>query len=71
MSAFPFLRAAAAKLDGTHTLDEAYNDYNLAMAITKTQGCVPQARQLLEESESIQGHRREIDQLRETCSGPG
>jgi serine/threonine-protein kinase len=68
--ALPLLRSAAVSLDGTHTLAEAYNDYNLALAITKTTGCEAQVPQLLQESEAIQGHRPEIDRLRRAC-GPG
>lgn len=65
--ALPLLRSAAAGLDGTRSLAEAYNDYNLALALAKTRGCVPEVRQLLDESEAIQGRRAELDRLRRDC----
>ena len=70
--ALPLLQQAAQKLQGTNSLDEAYNDYNLAVALTRTQGCSPQVLQLLDASQAIQGHRSEIDRLRKACApGPG
>ncbi|HZU19808.1 MAG TPA: serine/threonine-protein kinase [Gaiellaceae bacterium] len=69
--ALPLLQQAARKLDGTPTLDEAYNDYNLAVALHATSGCSTQVLQLLDASESIQGHRSEITHLRQTCTSSG
>ena len=65
--ALPLLEAAGEKLRGTGSLLEAYNDYNLAYALAKTQGCSAQVLQLLDASEAIQGHRKEIDRLRKGC----
>ena len=65
--ALPLLEQAAQKLQGTQTPSEAYNDYNLAVALTETQGCSTRVLQLLDTSQSIQGHRKEIDQLRKSC----
>src|SRR5581483_7541730 len=48
--ALPLLQHAAQKLHGTNSLSEAYNDYNLALALTQTQGCSPQVVQLLNAS---------------------
>jgi hypothetical protein len=69
--AVPLLEQAAQKLQGTGSLSEAYNDYNLAVALTRTQGCTPQVLQLLDASEAIQGHRAEIDDLRRSCTPHG
>jgi predicted Ser/Thr protein kinase len=66
--ALPLLEQAARQLDGTRTTDEAYNDYNLAYALAKTEGCSDRVLRLLDASESIQGHRTEIDRLRADCS---
>jgi len=65
--AVPLLQQAAQQLKGAGTLEEAYNDYNLAYALAKTQGCSPQVVQLLDASEAIQGHRSEISRLRAAC----
>jgi eukaryotic-like serine/threonine-protein kinase len=65
--ALPLLRQAALRLDGTRTLEEAYNDYNLAAALTATAGCSAEVLQLLDRSESIQGPRAEISRLRQRC----
>jgi serine/threonine-protein kinase len=72
--ALPLLQQAAQKLQGTNSLNEAYNDYNLAVALTQTQGCSQQVLQLLDASQAIQGHRTPIDSLRSECTrsaGPG
>ena len=66
-SALPLLQQAAQALRGDGSLSEAYNDYNLAYALAKTQGCAPQVVQLLDASEAIQGHRSEISRLRAAC----
>jgi predicted Ser/Thr protein kinase len=66
--ALPLLEQAAQALRGSGTVDEAYNDYNLAYALAKTQGCSARVVQLLDASESIQGHRDEISRLRADCS---
>jgi eukaryotic-like serine/threonine-protein kinase len=65
--ALPLLQQAARALQGTNSLAEAYNDYNLAVAMTQTGGCSPQVLQLLDASETIQGHRGAINQLRNAC----
>jgi len=69
--ALPLLEQAAQKLQGTRSMSEAYNDYNLAVALTETQGCSTRVLQLLDTSQSIQGHRKEIDHLRKSCKGHG
>lgn len=59
----PLLEQAVQKLNGTGSLDEAYADYNLAytrLALGQCTGVLP----LLDRSQSIQGHRKEIDGLR-------
>jgi predicted Ser/Thr protein kinase len=68
--ALPLLQQAANQLQGAGTLQEAYNDYNLAYAMAKTQGCSQQVLQLLDASQAIQGHRAEIAQLRAACHHP-
>lgn len=65
--ALPLLQQAAQQLQGSRTIAEAYNDYNLAYALAKTQGCSSQVLQLLDASQAIQGHRSEINQLRAVC----
>jgi serine/threonine-protein kinase len=65
--ALPLLQQAAHQLQGSGTIAEAYNDYNLAYALAKTQGCSSQVLQLLDASQAIQGHRSEINQLRAVC----
>jgi eukaryotic-like serine/threonine-protein kinase len=65
--ALPLLEQAAQQLQGDGTTAEAYNDYNLAFTLANTQGCSSRVLQLLDASQSIQGHRTEIDQLRKAC----
>ena len=67
--AVPPLEQAAQRLQGSGSLAEAYNDYNLAFALAKTQGCSSRVLQLLDASQAIQGHRTEIDRLRKACRG--
>jgi eukaryotic-like serine/threonine-protein kinase len=69
--AVPLLEQAAQQLQGTGSLDEAYNDYNLAFALAKTEGCSARVLQLLDASEGIQGHRSDIDRLRAACGRAG
>jgi serine/threonine-protein kinase len=69
--ALPLLEQAAQKLTGTGSLDEAYNDYNLAYTLAQTQGCSQRVLQLLDASQEIQGHRSEIDDLRASCKKAG
>jgi hypothetical protein len=71
-SALPLLTRAWRALAGSGTLNEAYTEYNLAFtrfALGRCDGVLA----LLNRSESIQGHRREIDRLRDradkTCGG--
>jgi eukaryotic-like serine/threonine-protein kinase len=65
--ALRLLEQAAQKLMGSGSLDEAYNDYNLAFTLAKIQGCSPEILQLLDASQAIQGRRRPIDELRHAC----
>ena len=62
--ASPLLERAVQKLQGTNSLDEAYADYNLAFTRFQLGNC-DGVLELLDRSESIQGHRAEIDRLRE------
>ena len=62
-AALPLLRQAVVALRGANTLDEAYASYNLAFtrfAVGRCDGVIA----LLDRSERIQGHRKEIDELR-------
>lgn len=61
--ALPLLEAAVQRLEGSRRLDEAYAKYNLAYTRYQLGNC-DGVLQLLDESEAIQGHRKEIDQLR-------
>ena len=61
-AALPLLRQAVVALRGSNTLDEAYASYNLAFtrfAVGRCDGVIA----LLDRSERIQGHRKEIDEL--------
>ena len=62
--ALPLLEQAQQKLRGTGTLSEAYNEYNLAYTRFQLGRC-DGVLELLDRSESLQGHRSEIDRLRE------
>jgi hypothetical protein len=70
--ALPLLERAVQKLSGTGSLDEAYADYNLAFTRFQLGNC-DGVLELLDRSEALQGHRSEIDRLREqaqeTCPG--
>jgi hypothetical protein len=68
--ALPLLEQAAQRLRGDHSLDEAYNDFNLALTLAKTQGCSDLVLRLLDESQAIQGRRTPIDELRAACTTP-
>jgi eukaryotic-like serine/threonine-protein kinase len=61
--ALPLLERAVQKLQGTRSLDEAYADYNLAYTRFQLGSC-DGVLDLLDNSESIQGQRSEIDRLR-------
>jgi predicted Ser/Thr protein kinase len=61
--ALPLLEQAVQKLDGTGSTTEAYADYNLAFTRFALGSCTDVVS-LLDESESIQGRRHEIDRLR-------
>jgi predicted Ser/Thr protein kinase len=62
--ALPLLERAVQRLQGTESLTEAYASYNLAFTRFQLGNCEG-VLELLDRSESIQGHRSEIDQLRE------
>ena len=61
--ALPLLEQAADALKGTGSLDEAYADYNLAYTRFALGNC-DGVLDLLDQSQQIQGHRKEIDHLR-------
>ncbi len=61
--ALPLLEEAVRKLEGTRKLYEAYAKYNLAYTRYQLGNC-DGVLELLDQSEAIQGHRREIDRLR-------
>jgi hypothetical protein len=62
--ALPLLEQAVQKLQGTGSPTEAYASYNLAYTRFQRGSC-DGVLELLDRSESIQGHRDEIDRLRE------
>ena len=70
--ALPVLESAVAALRGTSSIPEAYASYNLALARFSVGRC-DGVTVLLDRSEQIQGHRREIDRLRKQvekrCAG--
>ena len=72
--ALPLLQQAVSKLQGTGSLDEAYADYNLASTLLHLGSC-DGVKDLLKNSERIQGHRSEIDtakaQEKSQCRGGG
>ena len=61
--ALPLLEQAVSALQGTGSLDEAYADYNLAYTRFALGNC-DGVLDLLDRSQQIQGHRKEIDRLR-------
>jgi serine/threonine protein kinase len=61
--ALPLLEQAVEKLTGSGAITEAYADYNLAYTRRKLGDCTD-VLQLLDRSQSVQGHRKEIDALR-------
>ena len=61
--ALPLLEQAVTALQGTGSLDEAYADYNLAYTRFALGNC-DGVLDLLDRSEQLQGHRKEIDHLR-------
>ena len=65
--AIPVLEQAAKDLEGSRSLAEAYNDYNLAFSLTRTEGCSTRVLQLLDKSQAIQGSRKPIEDLRKAC----
>lgn len=62
-AALPVLERAVAALHGSSSITEAYASYNLAAARFALGRCDDVVR-LLDRSEEIQGHRKEIDRLR-------
>ena len=61
--ALPLLEQAVNALQGAGSLDEAYADYNLAYTRFALGNCSG-VLDLLDRSQQIQGHRKEIDHLR-------
>jgi hypothetical protein len=61
--ALPLLEQAVSQLQGSGALDEAYADYNLAFTRLALGNCSG-VLELLDNSQRIQGHRKEIDRLR-------
>jgi len=61
-AALPVLESAVAALRGSSSITEAYASYNLAAARFALGRC--DVVRLLDRSEQIQGHRKEIDRLR-------
>jgi eukaryotic-like serine/threonine-protein kinase len=69
--ALPLLEQAVQKLSGSGSTDEAYADYNLAYT-RRALGQCSDVLTLLDRSQAIQGHRKEIDRLRkDTQKGCG
>jgi hypothetical protein len=72
--ALPLLEQAVSKLQGTGSVIEAYADYNLASTRLHLNQC-DGVKDLLKNSERIQGHRDEIDaaraQEKSQCHGGG
>jgi len=66
--ALPLLQQAVRQLNGSGSRTEAYADYNLAYTIHQLGSC-DRVLALLDRSQSIQGRRSEIDQLRAQCGG--
>ena len=62
-SALPLLEQAVAAAQGTGSLTEAYADYNLAFTRMQLGSC-DAVLGLLDRSQQVQGHRKEIDRLR-------
>ena len=62
-SALPLLERAVAAAQGTGSLTEAYADYNLAFTRMQLGSC-DAVLGLLDRSQQVQGHRKEIDRLR-------
>jgi eukaryotic-like serine/threonine-protein kinase len=62
--ALPLLERAVERLQGTGSLDEAYASFNLAYTRFQLGSC-DGVLDLVDRSESIQGHRSEIDDLRQ------
>jgi hypothetical protein len=61
--ALPLLEQAVARLAGSGSINEAYADYNLAYT-RRALGQCTDVLTLLDTSQRIQGHRKEIDRLR-------
>jgi serine/threonine protein kinase len=62
-AALPLLERALDRLSGTGSLTEAYASYNLAFTRFALGNC-DGVLELLDRSQAVQGHRREIDRLR-------
>jgi transcription initiation factor IIE alpha subunit len=62
-TALPVFEQAVDRLRGTGSLAEAYASYNLAYTRFALGSC-DGVLELLDRSQAVQGHRREIDRLR-------
>jgi serine/threonine-protein kinase len=69
VGALPLLEQAVQKLGGTGVLSEAYADYNLAYTRFALGQCTDVVS-LLDQAQAIEGHRKEIDQLRKQAHKP-
>jgi tRNA A-37 threonylcarbamoyl transferase component Bud32 len=67
--ALPLLEQAVQKLSGSGSLDEAYADYNLAYTRVQLGQCTD-VLALLDQAQSIEGHRKPIDDLRHQAKKP-
>ena len=68
-AALPLLERAVDGLSGSGSLTEAYASYNLAFTRFALGSC-DAVLELLDRSEAVQGHRREIDRLRKRAEKP-
>jgi serine/threonine-protein kinase len=67
VAALPLLEQAVQRLQGTGVIDEAYADYNLAFTRYALGDCTD-VLVLLDRAQSIEGHKRPIDDLRKQAT---